>query len=54
VRCSHNIELAHLAEERKKERRRRRKHFGHFAAFWFGTFMMVFCASRGLVGRENT
>ena len=28
------------------------KHFGRFAAFWFGTFVMLSCATRGLV--ENT
>ena len=27
--------------------------FGHFAAFWFGTFAKLFCATRGLVGHEN-
>jgi len=42
----HNIELAHLKKERKT--------FGNFAAFWFGTFTTLFCATSGLVGHENT
>ena len=42
---SRNVGLALLEEE---------KHFGHFAAFWFDTFLMLFHATRGLVGHENT
>jgi len=43
-----NIELAHLKKEEEE------KHLGLFAAFWFSTFMMVFCVARGLVSHENT
>jgi len=41
-----NFELARL---KKKE-----KHFAPFASSWFSTFMMLFYATRGLVGHENT
>jgi len=52
VKESRNFERKN---ERKKERKKERtkeeeeKHFGHFAAFWIGTFMIVFCATRVLL-----
>jgi len=30
--------------------KREEKHFGHLAAFWFGTFAILFRTTRGLVG----
>ena len=52
VRGSCNIELAHLKKEEEEEEEE--KHFGCFGAFWFSTFMMLFQATRDLVGHENT
>jgi len=49
MRSSHSIELVHLNKEKEEE-----KHFGRFFAFWFDTFVMLFYATRGLVGHENT
>ena len=53
MRGSHNNELAHLKKERDR-RGKKTKHFGPFAAFWFGTFVMLFHTTRGLVGHEKT
>jgi len=52
VRSSRNVELARL--KKKEERKKKEKHFDRFAAFWFGTFVMLFRATRDLVGHENT
>ena len=51
MRSSRNVELARL---KKKEERKKEKHFDRFAASWFGTFVMLFRATKGLVGHENT
>ena len=57
VSCVNQRErLTHYWASPSEERRRRRRsrQFGRFGAFWFGTFAMLLCATRGLVGHENT
>ena len=46
MKVSSKFELAHLRKERNKT-------FFCLATFWFGIFD-VFCATRSLVGHENT
>ena len=29
-------------------------NFGHLVTFWFGSFAMIDCATKSLVGHENT
>ena len=61
VKESCNYELACLKKKKnKKEKRRRRirrgkeeEHFRHLATFWFGTFLMMFRATRNPVGNET-
>jgi len=43
-----NFELAHLKKKKKKG-----KHFSCLATFWFGTFAMLFCATRHVVCQER-
>ena len=51
VKESCSFELACLKKMKKKKEERK---FGHLATFWFGTFMMLFHATRHVVGHENT
>ena len=46
MRGSHSIELARLKKEEK--------YFGCLAAFWIGTFLMIFRATWGIAGHKNT
>ena len=51
MRDSHNLELAHL----KNERREITFYvIAHFLSYWFGTFSMLSCTTGSLVGHENT
>ena len=52
VKESRNFELARLKKKKEKERKKKEKHFGHLATFWFGTFVMLFCTTRRVVGYE--
>jgi len=47
VKESCKFELARL--KKKKE-----KHFGCLATFWFGTFVMLFSTTEGVVRHKNT
>jgi len=47
VRDSGNTELAHL---KKKEERKKNIHF---ASSWFGTFVMLSCATGSVVGHKT-
>ena len=52
-----SIELARLKteeEEEEEEEEEKEEEFGRFGAFWFGTFVMLFRATRGLVDHKNT
>ena len=49
---SRNFEVARLKKKKKKKKKKEEKHFGHLATFWFGTFAMLFCPTRHVVGHE--
>ena len=42
------------SEERRRRTEKKEKQFGRFGAFWFGTFVILFCAIRDIVGHGNT
>ena len=44
-----NFELARL---KKKKKKKERKTFGRLAILWFGTFAMLFHATKHVVGHE--
>ena len=48
--------LVHLKQKKKqkKKKKKARKTFGCLATFWFDTFLMLFHATRYVVGHENT
>jgi len=50
VKESREFELARL----KKKKKTKEKHFGHLVTFWFGTFAMLFSATRCVFRHENT
>ena len=54
MRGSRNIELTHLKKQEEEVGEEEEKQFGHFGAVWLGTFMILFCATRSLVGCKHT
>ena len=41
-----------LKKKVKKKERKKEKHFGSLMTFWFSFFVMLFCATRRVVGHE--
>ena len=44
----------HCDHERVRTRRKKKTDFGSKVTFWFGTFTILFHATRSLVGHDNT
>jgi len=45
---------SHTIFELKRKRKKNEKHFGYLATFWFGTFLMLFRATRYVADHQNT